>query len=349
MRIYLSRFVVGVPYLFQRKPPKWCNVEVRQIAGVDCRVYIPDSSTKKSDGLLVFIHGGGWMLMQPNYYDGPLYAIIAQTGLTVVSIDYRLAPEVTFPTPVIECEKVVKKIYEEEYRTLNIDRTKISIMGDSAGGNLSAVICQRLLRTGLSHYIRSQILVYPATNFTDFQSPSYQYYENAYKGTGLLNPKIFARMVLVYLGIEANPKNIQLVNQNKHVPKEIRESKEFKAITGHDLLPSSFTTKDLYSRPETPHPDPKLSQLFAPSLLNPDLNPIFGKNLEGLSEAMIITVGVDILRDEGVLYGKRLESFNVPVKWFHYERAFHGILNMPKSQQRRRIIEDIVSFLRDKI
>ena len=269
--------------------------------------------------------------------------------MTVVSIDYKLAPEVTFPSPVIECEKVVKQIYEDEYRNLNIDRNKISIMGDSAGGNLSAVVCQRLLRAGSAHYVKSQILVYPATNFTDFQSPSYQYYENTYKGTGLLNPKIFARMVLVYLGIEANPKTIRLVNENKHVPKEIRESKEFKAITDHALLPSSFKEKDIYTDPESPHPDPKLSQLFAPFILNPDLNPIFGKNLEGLPEAMIITVGIDILRDEGILYGKRLESFDVPVKWFHYERAFHGILNMPKSGQRKRIIADITSFLTDKI
>lgn len=82
--------------------------------------------------------------------------------------------------------------------------------------------------------------------------------------------------------------------------------------------------------------------------MNPDLNPIFGRDLEGLPEAMIVTAGVDILRDEGILYGKKLESHKVPVAWYHYEAAFHGILNMPKSNQRKRIMEDIAGFINER-
>lgn len=54
-------------------------------------------------------------------------------------------------------------------------------------------------------------------------------------------------------------------------------------------------------------------------LLNPDVCPLFGENLNGLPPAMICTAGVDILRDEGILYAERLKEFNVPVQLNHYE------------------------------
>jgi acetyl esterase/lipase len=348
MKNYFSRFIVGFPYNFKAKCPKWCKIENRLIDGVRCRIYYPDATMKRSNGLLVFIHGGGWCLMHPKYYDGPLFYLMSKTGITICSIDYDLAPEVQFPKPINDCEKVVKKIYEEEHTSLQIDPTKIHIMGDSAGGNLSTVTCQRLHRAGLGHYIQSQILVYPVTNVTDFHSPSYQYYEKMYKGAGLLNPTVFARMVLLYLGIEANKKNVKILTKNRHIPNEIRNSKEYQSVTDHSILPPAFRPKELYDPPTLPSPDPNISAIFAKYAMNPDLNPIFGKDLEGLPEAMIVTAGVDILRDEGILYGKKLESHKVPVAWYHYEAAFHGILNMPKSNQRKRIMEDIAGFINER-
>jgi acetyl esterase/lipase len=84
---------------------------------------------------------------------------------------------------------------------------------------------------------------------------------------------------------------------------------------------------------------------MAKFVTDPDLCPILGEKLEGLPEALIMTAGVDILRDEGVLYSKRLKQFNVPVKWLHYESAFHGVINMPGSKQRTQMLNDIHSYL----
>ena len=50
--------------------------------------------------------------------------------------------------------------------------------------------------------------------------------------------------------------------------------------------------------------------------------------MAGLPPAFIMTAGVDIIRDEGILYAKRLRKFGVPVRWMHYEGAYHAILNM---------------------
>lgn len=88
-----------------------------------------------------------------------------------------------------------------------------------------------------------------------------------------------------------------------------------------------------------------MAKKLSPFVNNPDLCPILGQNLEGLPSALIMTAGVDILRDEGVMYAKRLKQFNVPTKWNHYESAFHGVINMPKSKQRRQMLNDIHSHL----
>lgn len=132
-------------------------------------------------------------------------------------VDYKLAPEAVFPSQINECEKVVRAVYEETFSFLHIDKSKIVIMGDSAGGNLTAVTCQRLLKKGLAHYIRSQVLIYPVTDVTDFQTPSYQYYERKYRNTAIIQPTIFSTMVLLYLGIEARWNRNKKVLLNRHI------------------------------------------------------------------------------------------------------------------------------------
>uniref|UniRef100_A0A0M3HZ39 Abhydrolase_3 domain-containing protein n=1 Tax=Ascaris lumbricoides TaxID=6252 RepID=A0A0M3HZ39_ASCLU len=89
----------------------------------------------------------------------------------------------------------------------------------------------------------------------------------------------------------------------------------------------------------------KLCRLFNKNGFDPDFAPILGKDLFGLPPAMIVTAGYDILRDEGALYAKRLQSFNVPVQWNHYPAAYHGVINMPSSMQRNQILDDIAHYL----
>jgi acetyl esterase len=89
--------------------------------------------------------------MRSRYYDGPMLSLILRTGAPIVSIDYQLSPEKPFPSAIHECENVVKEIYERKYAEFGIDREKIIVIGDSAGGNLTAVVCQRLLRAQFNY------------------------------------------------------------------------------------------------------------------------------------------------------------------------------------------------------
>ncbi|KAI6173604.1 Arylacetamide deacetylase [Aphelenchoides besseyi] len=359
-RNHLTRFVAGLPYIFPPRTAKWCSIRDEVIAGTKCRVYMPDKAKKTSNSLIIFIHGGGWCICQARkikrlktkntrlgFYDGPMVSLIGRTGTPIISIDYKLSPEVQFPSAIDECEAVIKEIYYKKHSELGIDPERILLMGDSAGGNLSAVLCQRFLKIK-KEYVKCQILIYPVIHLLDFLAPSHQYYYRSYKGTALLNPHSLARWCLMYLGIEVSRKNIKLVLKNKHLPRDLMETQAVQSMLDYYThLPESFLMKGKYSKPLASEPDEKLSSKFAPFVSNPEICPILGDNLEGLPPALIMTAGVDILRDEGILYAKRLKEFNVPTKWNHYESAFHGVLNMPGSKQRKQMLNDIHAYVQE--
>lgn len=103
------------------------------------RIYYP-----KVEGVhpvFIWIHGGGFVLGNIEGYDSICRKITNHVNCAVVSIDYGLSPEYKFPEPVEECYQITKWIFENA-KEINIDPNKIAIGGDSAGGNLSAVISQ---------------------------------------------------------------------------------------------------------------------------------------------------------------------------------------------------------------
>ncbi|KAH7678268.1 Protein F16F9.4, partial [Aphelenchoides avenae] len=91
-----------------------------------------------------------------------------------------------------------------------------------------------------------------------------------------------------------------------------------------------------------------LSKHFS-KLITPDLFPLLGKDLYELPPAFIATMETDIVRDEGILYAKRLQSFTVPTVWKHYDRGYHGMLQMPGSKLREQLLADATSFLKTYI
>jgi len=250
-------------------------------------------------------------------------------------------------------------------------------MGDSAGGNLCAVLSQRALRGGWERMIKCQVLLYPVIHCIDMLSPSYQYYYSHYRGAALLHPTMLVRWLLMYVGVkEINADSINAVLNNSHSKHLAEKDDEIRTILGHSLLPATVlnahtvhsslekggaevgrmkfrqaqSTK-MEQSPRAGHleAESEVSTKLRPLLTNPDLCPILGRNLEGLAAAMICTVGIDILRDEGILYARRLQGYGVPVKWNHYEAAFHGILHMPRSKQRKQLLDDIATYLQETL
>ena len=154
------------------------SVVDRTIPGpVRIRVYEP-LGDERARPVLVYFHGGGWVLGSLDTHDGVCRALCARTPCVVVAVDYRLAPEHRFPAAVDDAWAATAWVVEHA-ASLGADPARIAVGGDSAGGNLAAAVTFRARATGLS--LAFQLLVYPVTD-ADLDTASYL--ENA-TGYGL--------------------------------------------------------------------------------------------------------------------------------------------------------------------
>lgn len=113
-------------------------------------------------GTLIFFHGGGWVIGNIDTYSELCVNIADTTGMTVLSIDYRLAPEFPYPAGLDDCRAAVRQIlnFSQESR---LDLDNFILIGDSAGANLAAAVSLSAVDNN-DLYCPRQILIYPATN-----------------------------------------------------------------------------------------------------------------------------------------------------------------------------------------
>ncbi|NEW86461.1 MULTISPECIES: alpha/beta hydrolase [Rhodopseudomonas] len=158
------------------EPPEMASVQSITLPGpagdIPARVYTP-KTLRQDDGLspaLVFFHGGGWVIGDLDTHDVVCRGIAHDGELLVVSVDYRLAPEHKFPAAVDDAIAATRWIADNA-KKLGIDPEQLSVGGDSAGGNLSAVIALHARDHG-GPLLAGQVLIYPATDFS-MQHPSH--------------------------------------------------------------------------------------------------------------------------------------------------------------------------------
>lgn len=146
---------------------------------VPVRLYRPPHSADRRLPVVVFLHGGGWTFGDLDSYDGTAREHAALADALVVSVEYRLAPEHPYPAAVQDCWAAVQwaAAHADE---VGGDPTRIAVAGDSAGGNLSAVMAlldrDHARDNGSAPALRYQLLWYPATTW-DTSLPSFT--ENA--------------------------------------------------------------------------------------------------------------------------------------------------------------------------
>jgi acetyl esterase len=124
---------------------------------VRVRVYRPDAPPGLP--LVVYFHGGGWVVGSLDASDGFCRRLAAAAECVVVSVDYPLAPEYPFPAAV-ECAVRAVEWSAEHADSWEADATRLAVLGDSAGGNIATVAVGRLARAG-KDLVRRQILAYP--------------------------------------------------------------------------------------------------------------------------------------------------------------------------------------------
>jgi acetyl esterase/lipase len=162
--------------------PKVAHVEDRKIPGpageIPVRIYTPEGSGPFP--VLVFFHGGGWVICDLDSHEAPCRLLTSKVGCVTVSVDYRLAPEHKFPAGVEDCFAATKWVAAHA-KELGVDPNRLAVGGDSAGGNLSAVISQ-LARDAGGPKIAFQLLVYPATE-AELDTPSHKMFTDYFLTT----------------------------------------------------------------------------------------------------------------------------------------------------------------------
>ncbi|MFW1774988.1 alpha/beta hydrolase [Acinetobacter seifertii] len=151
-------------------------VEVSDSTEIEVRVYVPYSlENTKQRPALVFAHGGGWCLGSLDAWDRTCRLLAETTQQVVFSVDYRLAPEFKFPTPLNDFFTAFRYIYENASR-FGVDQNRVAVGGDSAGANIAAATClmaKQLPEIKVSH----QLLFYPALDATMSSKSHHQYAE----------------------------------------------------------------------------------------------------------------------------------------------------------------------------
>jgi acetyl esterase len=143
------------------KAPEVADVRLLVFSNsVAVRAYrpIPDETLPA----LVFFHGGGWTIGDLDTHDVLCRQLAVGARCAVFSVDYRLAPEHPFPAAVEDCFSATQYIFSNSEK-LKIDRTRIAVGGDSAGGNLAAVVTL-MARDAGGPKLAYQLLIYPATD-----------------------------------------------------------------------------------------------------------------------------------------------------------------------------------------
>lgn len=135
---------------------------------IPVRIYTPAGAAPF--GVLVFFHGGGWVLGDLESVDGLVRALVNRAGCIVVSVDYRLAPEHPFPLPFDDAYAATSWVAENA-AAFGGDPRRVAVGGDSAGGNLAAATALAA-RDRNGPPIVHQLLIYPVTD-CDFTRPSY--------------------------------------------------------------------------------------------------------------------------------------------------------------------------------
>jgi acetyl esterase len=233
-------------------------VEDTSADGVPVRIYTPHDAD--AHGLLVYFHGGAFFLGSLETHDHLARSLAKETGLKVVSVGYRRAPDARYPAGLQDCYAVVRWAAEND--RLGWDGATLALAGDSSGGNFVAAVAAMAHDEGFDR-LTHQVLFYPSLDL-DFDVDRYPSLRENAEGYGL----------------------------------ETAGLKPFNAF----YLASGADPAD------------------------PLVSPVKRADLSGLPPALVITAQHDPLRDEGELYGRRLQEAGVGATVSRYAGAGHGFV-----------------------
>ena len=149
------------------------------------RLYVPLAAGIAPAPAIIFFHGGGFVMGDLDTHDIICRRLAAAARCRILSVDYRLAPEHRFPTAHRDAAAVWDWVTQRN-NILGFDPDRIAVAGDSAGGNLSAFLCQEMNRTG-GLMPAFQLLLYPLVQFVDIRTKKMSFQESGF----FISPSLF--------------------------------------------------------------------------------------------------------------------------------------------------------------
>ena len=153
--------------LMDEPAPPLARIEDIRIPGpagaLPARVYDASSDRGTARPVVLYFHGGGWVQGDLETHHGLCALVASRSGALAIALDYRLAPEHPFPAAVDDCVTAYRWL-RAHARELGIDPARVAVAGDSAGGNLAAVVSQQAALAG-EPVPACQVLIYPAVDF----------------------------------------------------------------------------------------------------------------------------------------------------------------------------------------
>src|SRR5687767_6221279 len=166
--------------LMDEPAPSLPRIEDLKIPGpageIPARLYAPSAGGAPLP-VVAYFHGGGWVQGDLETHHGLCARLARQAGVLVVAVDYRLAPEHKFPAAVEDCMAAYRWLRAHGL-DIGADSARVAVAGDSAGGNLSAVVSQLAASSG-TPVPTCQVLIYPAVDFS-FETDSHRELENGH-------------------------------------------------------------------------------------------------------------------------------------------------------------------------
>ncbi|MEN8203264.1 MAG: alpha/beta hydrolase [Bacteroidota bacterium] len=170
---------------------------------VPVRIYYPTrQSLEGRHPVTLFFHGGGFIKGSVEQYHIMVSKLARVTGNIMVSVEYRLAPEHPFPTGLMDCYAVLQW-FQKNGIQVGADTSRISVMGDSAGGNIATVLTL-ICRDRKKPQPESQILIYPGLSFADTSCASMGYFGKTADKNYVLSESFLRKVKAEYLGKETN-------------------------------------------------------------------------------------------------------------------------------------------------
>ncbi|XP_021017151.1 arylacetamide deacetylase-like 4 [Mus caroli] len=284
---------------------------------IPVRLFQPKAVSSEGRRGIIFYHGGGAICGSLDCYHNLCSFLAQQTDSVVLSVGYRKLPDHHYPCISKDCLNASIH-FLKNLMTYGVDPSRVVACGESIGGGAVAVITQALVSFQNLPHICAQVLITPIMQAINFRLPSHQQNQNV----PFLTRDILTIAVCKYLDIDLSWKDALFNGTYMHPD----TWEKYRKWLSSDNIPRRFKNKSLL--PEFSRPFDEAAFMEIRHNSGSEVSPLLvdDKIIAQLPEAFLVSCENDPLRDDALLYKKRLEDQGVPVTWYHVEDGFHGCI-----------------------